>query len=58
MGADDDGELAYAIANDDRHQTIVMRFGKPVEWIALGIEDAEQLRDDLTDRLQALLGEI
>lgn len=56
MGAEDDGELAYALANDDRHQTIVIRFGKPVEWIGLGLKDAEQLRDQLTERIMALRG--
>ena len=56
MGAEDDGELAYALATDDRHNTIVIRFGKPVEWIGLGIKEATELRDQLTERLQALRG--
>lgn len=54
MGADDDGELTYAMANDDRHRTIVIRFPKPVEWIGLGIAEAEQLRDELTERIVAM----
>lgn len=56
MGAEDDGDLAYAIATDDRHQTIIIRFGKPVEWIGLGVTEAEELRDSLTERLRALRG--
>lgn len=56
MGAEDDGELSYAVTTDKRHRTIVIRFGKPVEWIGLGVEHAEQLRDQLTERLQELRG--
>lgn len=54
MGAEDDGDLAYAMANNDRHGTIVVRFPKPVEWIALGVKEAEEFRDQLTERLVAL----
>jgi len=56
MGAGDDGSLVYAIANDDRHKTVIIRFGKPVEWIALGVKEVEELRDQLTERLAALRG--
>ncbi len=56
MGAEDDGELSYAIANDDKYHTIVIRFAKPVEWIGLGLKEATELRDNLTERLHALRG--
>ncbi len=56
MGAEDDGDLAYALTNDDKHQTIVLRFGKPVEWIGLGLKEAEELRNQLTERIMALRG--
>ncbi len=56
MGADDDGVLAYAMATDDRHRTIIIRFPKPVEWIGLGEQEATELRDQLTERLMALRG--
>lgn len=56
MGATDDGALSYAMANDDRHKTIVMRFGFPVEWIGLDLESAVRLRDELTERIMALRG--
>lgn len=56
MGAEDDGALAYAIASDDRHRTIVIRFPRPVEWIGLDMTAAEELRDQLTERLAALRG--
>lgn len=54
MGHEDDGALSYAIATDDRHRTIVIRFGKPVEWIGLSIADAEQLIDNLNARIVAI----
>jgi hypothetical protein len=56
MGAEDDGALSYAMATDTRHGTIVVRFGKPVEWVGLGLEEATQLRDELTRRIMELRG--
>lgn len=59
MGAEDDGVLAYAIAADPRHRTIVIRFGKPTEWIGLGIQDAETLIDKLREKIvQLRTGEV
>ena len=55
-GADDDGELTYAIATDKNHQTIVIRFAHPTEWIGLDMKSAEQLRDQLTERMLELRG--
>lgn len=54
MGAEDDGLLSYAVAVDRRNQTVVLRFGKPVEWIGLGVEDIK----DLQNRLGAALVEL
>ena len=56
MGAEEDGVLSYAIAVNMRQRTCIIRFGKPVEWIGLGIEDVEKLRDALTERLFELRG--
>lgn len=56
MGAEDDGDLAYAITTDQRHGTIVIRFGKPTEWIGLDLKAAQELRDNLTERIMALKG--
>lgn len=56
MGAEDDGDLAYAMTTDTKRGVIVMRFGKPVEWLGFGIKEAEELRDQLTDRLMELRG--
>ena len=56
MGAEDDGSLSYMMSSDTARSTIIIRFGKPVEWIGLGIEDAEHLRDELDKRLLELRG--
>lgn len=54
MGGDDDGVLAYAIAADPRHRTVVIRFGKPTEWIGLSIQDAQQLVEKLNEKIVEL----
>ncbi|QDV86945.1 hypothetical protein [Planctomycetes bacterium TBK1r] len=56
IGCDDDGELTYAIANDDRHGTIIIRFAHPTEWVGLDVNAATELRDQLTERILALRG--
>jgi len=56
MGASDDGELTYAIANDDKHRTIVIKFAHPTEWIGLDVKAATDLRDQLTERIMAVRG--
>lgn len=56
MGHEDDGSLSYAIAADPRHGTIVIRFGKPVEWIGLGIDDVDALIEKLTEKKLELRG--
>ncbi len=56
MGAEDDGELSYMLSTDQKHGTIVVRFGKPVEWIGLDLKAAVELRDNLTERIMALRG--
>lgn len=55
-GADDDGELTFAIDTDDVHRTIVIRFAHPTEWIGLDVKSATELRDQLTERIMALRG--
>lgn len=56
MGHEDDGSLCYSLTADPRHQTVVIRFGKPVEWIGLGIEDIDNLIEQLTLRKLELRG--
>lgn len=54
MGAEDDGLLSYAVAVDRRNQTVIIRYGKPVEWIGLGPEDIKELQDRLSSALVEL----
>lgn len=54
MGELDDGELAFAIAADRQHNTVVIRFGKAVEWIGLGPQDVKNLIDKLREKLVEL----
>lgn len=56
LGADDDGVLAFAIAADPAKKKIVIDFGKPVEWIAFGPSEANQLINMLKTKL-AEIGE-
>ena len=56
VGADDEGELAYAIAADPKHQIIRIEFNKPVDWLGLDKDSAEALRDMLTEKLMELRG--
>jgi len=51
MGGEDDGDLAFAMRVDDAHKSIIIDFGKPIVWIGLGVEDAKNLIDQLSDRI-------
>lgn len=56
MGADDDGAIAIAIAVDPKHRTIVLRYAKPVHWVGMALNDAEQLRHMLSRKIEELRG--
>lgn len=56
LGCDDLGSLAVAMAADPKAGVIRIDFGKPVEWIGLRLEDAEALRDMLTEKMMELRG--
>ena len=55
-GADDDGATTYAIATDVRHGFIRIQFPRPTTWIGLDIKAAEELSDQLAERLLELKG--
>jgi len=55
-GADDDGATTYAIATDVRHGFIRIQFPRPTTWIGLDIKAAEELSDQLAERLLELRG--
>ncbi len=56
LGACDDGELSYAIAADPKSGVIKIDFGKPVTWIGLSLDAANQLRDILSEKILELRG--
>ncbi len=54
IGPDDDGDLAMAVAADRLKGVVILRFGKPVEWIGLGPAECKGLIDMLTEKLREL----
>ena len=56
IGSDDDGDFTYTMSVDTKHSVIVLRFAHPTEWIGLDRDAAEQLRDQLDERLLELRG--
>ena len=54
MGHEDDGSLSMAITADPVHKTVVIRFGKPVEWLGLGPKEVNQFINLLKDKLSDL----
>jgi hypothetical protein len=54
MGAEDDGALSFAVAADPQTKTVIIRFGKPVEWIGLAPEDLAKLITMLSAKVREL----
>ena len=54
MSAEDDGDLAIAVGVDPQRKIIIIRFGKPIEWIGLGIAETEELIETLKDKIDKL----
>ena len=54
MDAEDDGAIAIAMAVDPVHRTIVIRYARPVHWVGLALNDAEQLRHMLSKKIEEL----
>jgi hypothetical protein len=54
IGPDDDGDLALAVAADRAKNVVVIRFGKPVEWIGLGPDEVNGLINLLMQKLRDL----
>ena len=57
MGHQDDGALSYAVTADHGHGTVVIRFGKPVEWIGLHPDDVAKLVEALVKRAKEVAKE-
>lgn len=56
VAADDDGASTYAIATDARHGIIRIQFPRPTSWIGLDVDTAQELVDQLSERLLELRG--
>jgi hypothetical protein len=54
MGADDEGELAFAVGTDTRHGTVVLNFNKPVTWMGMTPDDARKLAELLIEKADAM----
>lgn len=54
VSGDDDGVTAFAIAVDPVHKIIRIQFTKPVNWIGLDLETAENLNLLLAEKIRDL----
>jgi hypothetical protein len=54
ISGEDDGATAFAVAADPIKQVILIRFPKPMDWIGLGVKEAKQMRDMLTQKIEEL----
>lgn len=54
MGHDDDGILSYAITTDHAKKVVVIRFGKPIEWLGLGPDECIALAQQLIARAREI----
>ncbi len=54
MGAGDDGALAFAVAADRRHGTVVVNFTKPVAWLGMSAADARRMAELLLSKAAEL----
>lgn len=43
LASDDDGQIAFAVASDPEKQLVAIDFGKPVNLLAMGPEDAVKM---------------
>lgn len=56
ISADDDGAFAMMIAVDPKTRTIVVKYPYPTQWIGLKLNDAEQFRHLLSEKIKELKG--
>lgn len=56
ISGDDDGVIAMAIAIDPKTRTIIIQYAEPTRWVGLKLNDAEQLRHLLSQKIAELKG--
>lgn len=54
MNEDDDGELTFRAAVDERKGLVILDWGKPVKWIALPPADVVQLCNGLLEKARSI----
>ena len=54
MSPDDEGELRMMIAADHGNNVVRVQFAKPIMWLALDVDSAENLARLLTDKADEL----
>ena len=55
LNKDDEGELKIAIAADHRNNVVLIRFGGPVAWFAMGPEQALQFANQIKGKGKELM---
>lgn len=50
----DEGDLAFAVAVDFSKNVVILRFGKPVDWLGFGAEHAAHLGNLLLEKARQL----
>lgn len=51
---DDQGEITFAVAADRNKGVVILRFGKPVDWLGLDAEHARHLGNILIEKANQL----
>lgn len=54
ISPDDDGDLAMAFTADKAKNIVVLRFGKPVEWIGMGPAEVNGMINLLVEKMHEL----
>ena len=47
LGANDDGELAFAVGGNKKKQVVFLDYGKPIQWVGMSPQDAIDLATTL-----------
>lgn len=58
ISGDDDGQTPIYIAADKQNNVVVIKFDKPMDWVAMPPEQAMQIIKSLTQKTAELTGDI
>ena len=54
LNRQDQGELSFAIAHDPISRTVIIQFGKSVDWLGMDKKQALKLAEAITEHANAL----